>query len=1174
MHTRRSWMSTGGLAPLLAALALACGDPSTAQDPGGTDVTEAGETADPGAGPGDAPDADGAPDAPDAPETSDAGGDADLPPDSPTDGILEDAADGHDADAAEATATDVSGSDAVDTEAAEATAPDAADTDTGDSDAADTDTGDTPDAADPLEPPPDLPSMPGTIPAWQRARQADFLVHSCSVPLDGRNPMHLLAHLACARRLGYPDVPADAVPLDAFDEVFDKMYRLRDTSDFDATRLVNLLYAAGDHPALPAALRTRIEDALLSFKFWFTDPTPAREVDGKPVVDSMWYWSENHVLIFRMVEFLMGQRLPDRTFTGTGQTGAWHRDRARAEILRWLDERARWGFSEWHSDVYYNWDMNPLISLVEWSDDPEVARRAAMVLDLFWLDVALHVHRGNFGVTHGRSYIKDLPAAVKEDTFDATKLFFDDTDLPWNGAAPGATVLFARSEKYAMPYAIRAVARHESPMEDRERMNVPVPEEPPAAYDTPLATPPYGLAYDEANLSLWWSMGAFTSWPLLPLTLDVATRYGLWEGQFDSIAIVAGLLDLTQPVDVLMQDIFPLYKEFWRIFNSGLLKEVHTKTFRSAHAMLSSVQDYRKGSNAMQVHAWQATLDETAVVFTQHPGTLPLAEGSPVPPTWDWQSSDEHGAGYWTGDSSLPRIGQHRDLAVIIYAPQYQAKPLGLKQFDYRDETHAYFPHAHFDEVVQDGRWTFGRKGGGYVALWSFQPTHWREGQPEVFDNRGLPFDLVADGAQNAWAVQVGDADEWGSFEAFTAALAASAIAAEPVADSEADGFDDGYRVTWEAPRRGTVTFGWAEPLTVAGADIPLRWDWRFDNPFVRTRFDDTRYDLQADGHRLFLDFSTGARLATPAPARTLTAVTFNTGTSGTVDPSAPPGGYGRDQAELEDLWYGNGLAWKPSVEAAKAWLAAADPDVVTFQEIFHSGDCAGIPPEATTGFCCEDYTDGDPTVAQAILGPEYQVMCHAGQNDKCAGVHRRFGRFRGCDADFCLEGMAGSTVDGCGKGARIGRGVIDLWDGGGSLTLVNIHGSSGISADDQQCRVRQLEQVFVNQGLGDGQPAANGARNLVMGDFNTDPGRLVEADPSAARLLDFAGDGKPFRFLTDVGPDATPTYAGLFNIDHVLSDTLTGTCWAAGVTDGHPPVTDIVYFDHHPVACTLVLGE
>ncbi len=193
--------------------------------------------------------------------------------------------------------------------------------------------------------------------------------------------------------------------------------------------------------------------------------------------------------------------------------------------------------------------------------------------------------------------------------------------------------------------------------------------------------------------------------------------------------------------------------------------------------------------------------------------------------------------------------------------------------------------------------------------------------------------------------------------------------------------------------------------------------------------------------------------------------------------------------------------------------------------------------------------------------------MCQPGKPDKCAAVNRNFGSFKDCDDDFCLEGLEGYRVEDCGKGARIGRGTIELVNGG-ELTLVNVHGSSGFEEDVKECRVKQFEQVFVD--LGDGQPGANGSRNLVMGDFNTDPGRLAESDASAARVLDFAGENKPFDFITDIGEDAPATYATLFNIDHVLSDSFTGTCWAAGVTEGHPDIIDAIYFDHKPVVCTL----
>jgi len=37
-----------------------------------------------------------------------------------------------------------------------------------------------------------------------------------------------------------------------------------------------------------------------------------------------------------------------------------------------------------------------------------------------------------------------------------------------------------------------------------------------------------------------------------------------------------------------------------------------------------------------------------------------------------------------------------------------------------------------------------------------------------------------------------------------------------------------------------------------------------------------------------------------------------------------------------------------------------------------------------------------------------------------------------------------------------------------------------------------------------------------------------------------------------------------------VISDALDGSCWAAGVTSGHPAVSDVLYFDHKPIVCRI----
>jgi hypothetical protein len=695
---------------------------------------------------------------------------------------------------------------------------------------------------------------------WMQGRQAEYLRFATSVPLQPSSMAQVLAYLEREARDRRFEVPAGAIPDDAWDGTFDKIWRLRDTSDFDVLRMLDLLYAFRGHPAASEALWRKTEDALASFKYWYTDPTPERIVDGEQVVDLMWYWTENHILIFRTCEYLAGQLFPDRRFDVTGLTGREHQERAREAILTWLDERARFGFTEWHSNVYYNLDMRPLLSLVEWVEDPLIVQRASMVLDLTLLDTALHLHRGTFGATHGRSYIKDKASASTEDTFDQSKMLFDDTELPYSSPGSTSGAVFARAKKYRLPEVIRRIARYDEPMLDRERMNLPLDEVPP---DDPANTPPpeapYGMDYrDETYLPFWWSMNSQPAWMMLPLTFEVGERENLWDAQFSPFK---PLIDIVwNPEDPEGSIVFAqtLTAGLWPLINESMLKEVNTYTYRTADYMLSTAQDYRKGVRGSQTHTWQATLGERAMVFTTHPSYLPVEPGAPVPEDWNWQREDEPGPGYWTGESSQPRAAQFENVVIAIYAPQYLPQP--AVGFVYQDETHAYFPHAHFDEVVQRGSWTFGRKGDAYVGLYSWRPTEWRGGQPEVFENAGLDFDLVAPGgSRNVWIAECGSLTEWpGGFEDFVSALTAAPVDVRETPEA--------FRVVYTSPTRGNLDLDWEGPFLVDGVEHALSDYPRMDNPFARVGFDERRYEVSDGSYGLVLDFDDDLREVSAPP--------------------------------------------------------------------------------------------------------------------------------------------------------------------------------------------------------------------------------------------------------------------------------------------------------------------
>ncbi|MDX1650667.1 MAG: hypothetical protein R3263_12515, partial [Myxococcota bacterium] len=465
-------------------------------------------------------------------------------------------------------------------------------------------------------------------------------------------------------------------------------------------------------------------------------------------------------------------------------------------------------------------------------------------------------HRGTFGATHGRSYVKDKASADTEDTFDASKLLFDDTVLPYSSRGSSGGVAFARARRYRLPEVIRRIARHDAPMVDRERMNLPLDEVPPAdPASAPPPEAPFGLDYrDEANLPFWWSMGSQAVWMMLPLTFEVAERENLWAAQFAPFKPLRDLVWVPGDFEATVINAQGLAQSLWPMIDESLLKEVNTYTWRSREAMLSTAQDYRKGVRGSQTHTWQATLDERAIVFTQHPAYLPVAPGDAVPPDWDWQEQDEPGPGYWTGEASQPRAAQHENVVVAIYAPQYFALP--AFGFPFRRETHAYFPHAHFDEVVQDGSWTFGRKGEGYVALYSWRPTVWRRGQPEVFRNAGMDFDLVAPGgASNVWIAEVGTAAQWpGGFAEFRDAVAGADVQVTPTTTA--------FDVAYDSPTQGLVALGWDGPLEVQGDAKALGGYPRMDNPFARVDFPGRRYEISDGRFRLLLDFDHDLREA------------------------------------------------------------------------------------------------------------------------------------------------------------------------------------------------------------------------------------------------------------------------------------------------------------------------
>ncbi len=670
---------------------------------------------------------------------------------------------------------------------------------------------------------------------WWQARCAEYLQFATAGGVSAGSPVSVALHLVRAEREPAFTWDVGAVTVDALSSITEQLETWQDTGDFSVMYL-HWMLARGRDVLAPDVI-AHIEQLLVDFRYRYDDPLPAGRLDSK------WFWSENHRIIYAVIELLSGLALPDRTFTVTGLTGAEHAARSRPRVISWIHERARYGFSEWHSNVYMQLNISPLTTLLALGpDDEELLRLGAAALDRCLLDVGAHLHRGVYGATRGRTYEKDKMTARDENTLGTAKLLFDElrladgTELPYPSRSDAGCLGLIATDRYRLPELIRRVGTSDAVGTVSERHGLTLD---PHAPVTPLVQPVDGHGFGQSELSFWWSQGAVTAWQVLPATLATANKYRLWDTSFfRPFRSLRSLSSNTSLVQLAARELAPYAA-------AGCLEEPTTITWRSPEVMLSSVVDHRPGDAMDQSHAWQATVDADALVFTTHPTATPGTPG---------RGED---SGYWTGTASMPRSAQHERVAIHCYWPGYEpidVSSLGVS-IDYLDETHAFFPQERFDEVVQRDGWTIGRRGDGYVALWSLLPTEWRTTPVITSATFTQPFDLVATGsARNVWVCEVGRAPEWPSFADFVDAVAGAEVSA--VRDG------GGWAVRYASPTAGACAFGNRGAFTVDGTAVPLR-----DGPRHRSRWGEIcRFDESFElrdpdtGARLAVDGMTGAR--------------------------------------------------------------------------------------------------------------------------------------------------------------------------------------------------------------------------------------------------------------------------------------------------------------------------
>lgn len=199
-----------------------------------------------------------------------------------------------------------------------------------------------------------------------------------------------------------------------------------DCSDFDLVPLLWVYHCYKDtYP--DSQLWSELESAILNFRYWMDEPGD----------DVMWYFSENHALLFHTSQLLAGQWFKGDIFSNSIRTGAQQQKIAQERLHNWFDNFFTHEMAEWNSVPYFPIDLIGFYALYELAEDPSLKEKAKLGMDRLFTLVANASHQGYLAGSQGRSYDKTLMGRYSNEISAIIWLYFNVANLNDNDRVLG-----------------------------------------------------------------------------------------------------------------------------------------------------------------------------------------------------------------------------------------------------------------------------------------------------------------------------------------------------------------------------------------------------------------------------------------------------------------------------------------------------------------------------------------------------------------------------------------------------------------------------------------------------------------------------------------------------------------------------------------------------------------
>ncbi len=502
-------------------------------------------------------------------------------------------------------------------------------------------------------------------------------------------------HIMGLNKHGYEKKIDDQFIYDAIKMESDFIKHRFDCSDFRLQLMIRLYLDCQDK--LETRTLELIKETFLGFKYFMDEKGS----------DSMCYWSENHQILFAVSEYLAGQTWEKEVFSNSGMTGKEHMEKAKVRIYAWMEQRFKFGFSEYYSNTYLLEDISPMANFIEYSKDEVMVSKMRIIMDLLWYDVATHSVKNRFIPVSSRMYANNKRGncrcnsilacmnviwgdemqkrLLSDPNLDAKEreLIMTSLDTPFSDMALNFAMIYSRG-LYKVPEAIREIAMSEEPVVIKASSGL-----------SPQDMKEQNLIGQEPHqIMAQWGAETFTNPEVVENTIKYLKNNKMFRNNF------LYYFKFFNTTIFKMINLKKFTQKFWLrthgiALNRGNVYGYRTKDYMLTTAVANSVDDC-----GAQEHIWTANLGENLTVFTTHPSRN--------------DNVFDSSAGYWIGNGRRPMSVQKENVNITIYRIPQKKRVFEIKT---SNVTHAYMPKNSYDEFELLGSRVYARKGNIYVAM-------------------------------------------------------------------------------------------------------------------------------------------------------------------------------------------------------------------------------------------------------------------------------------------------------------------------------------------------------------------------------------------------------------------------------------------------------------------------